>query len=222
MLRFKSSETADPSAETVPEICPKSRKTRFRVFGANPHCVVHFGGAAARPPMFFGIFRTLLMLRFKNAKMEIPVRKGRNLKSPKTTENPKQRPRGRMVPCVRVVALGAPAATVAVHKTTQPRSQNDAKKPVKKLTKKRAKKTRKNVSFFTRTGPMRFDAEKPAKKRAKKRAKKTQKNVSFFTWTGPMRFGGQNRREFQILLDFASNLEKRHFRSTQNALERST
>ena len=75
MLRFKSSETADPSAETVPVICPKSRKTRSRVFGPNPHCAVHFGGAAPRPPIFFGIFRTLLMLRFKNAKSQILVRK---------------------------------------------------------------------------------------------------------------------------------------------------
>ena len=75
MLHFKSSETADPSAETVPEICPKSRKTRSRVFGPNPHCTVHFGGAAPRPPMFCGIVRTLLMLRFKNAKSQILVRK---------------------------------------------------------------------------------------------------------------------------------------------------
>jgi len=89
-----------------------------------------------------------------------------------------------MVPCVRVVALGAPAATVAVHKTTQPRSQNDAKKPVKKLTKKRAKKTRKNVSFFTRTGPMRYDAKKPAKKRAKKLRKKRGKMRAFLR--GPL------------------------------------
>jgi len=75
MLRFKSSETADPSAETVPEICRKSRKTRSRVFGPNPHCTVHFGGAAPRPPMFCGIVRTLLMLRFKNAKSQFLVRK---------------------------------------------------------------------------------------------------------------------------------------------------
>ena len=100
-LRFKNAETADPSAETIPKICAKSRKTRPRVFGPNPHCDLRFGGPAPRPPIFCGIVRTLLMLRFKNAKSQILVRKGRNLKSPKTTENPKQRPRGRMARALR-------------------------------------------------------------------------------------------------------------------------
>ena len=59
----------------VPKIYPKSRKTRPRVFDPNPHCDLRFGGPAPRPPIFCGIVRTLLMLRFQNAESQILVRK---------------------------------------------------------------------------------------------------------------------------------------------------
>ena len=74
-LRFKNAETADPSAGTVPKFCPKSLKTRPRVFGPNPHGGLRFGGPAPRPPIFCGIVRKAWYRRFKNAKSQILVRK---------------------------------------------------------------------------------------------------------------------------------------------------